>query len=137
MAQHALIQDLRRKRRRLWTYSYQTPTYVWFTSNVYELQFNRYMRMSSECYNRLCELLAPHLHTSDNRFRPGIRGEEWIVLALGQLAGSKRFTMSSLDWQRGKSTMHKGLYRFCEVVNQVLRPHLMKFPVGVAAVQSA
>lgn len=41
------------------------------------------MRMLSECYNTLCEVLAPHLHTKDTRFRKGIRGEEWIVLALG------------------------------------------------------
>lgn len=53
------------------------------------------------------------------------------------MAGSKRFTMSSLDWQRGKSTMHKALYRFCDVVNRELRPSMIRFPTGVAAVQSA
>ena len=93
--------------------------------------------MSSDAYNRLCELIAPLLHTKDNRFRKGIRGEEWIVLAIGQLAGSKRFTMASLDWQRGKSTMHKALYKFCDVVNTVLGPYFLKFPTGIEATRSA
>jgi hypothetical protein len=93
--------------------------------------------MPSSVFNKLASILAPYLHTSDNRFRKGIRGEEWIVLALSQLAGSKRFSMSSSDWERGKSTMHKALYRFCDVVNRRLQHHLIVFPKGDAAKRSA
>ena len=69
-------------RKRLWTYAYGVPRYFFFNSNVYEIQFSRYMRMTSRTLNKLCELLAPYLHSEDNRFRDGIKGEEWFCLAL-------------------------------------------------------
>lgn len=93
--------------------------------------------MPSHVFNKLCQLVAPYLHSQDNIFREGIKGEEWVMLGLSVLAGSKRFTMSSSDWQRGATTMWKALYRFSDVVNSKLGQYLIKFPVGNEAVRSA
>lgn len=44
--------------------------------------------------------------------------------------------MASSDWERGKSTMHKALYRFCDVVIERMRG-LVRFPTGQEAIKSA
>ena len=55
------------------------------------------------------------------------------MLALSQLAGSKRYSQASKDWDRGKTTMYEALFNFCDAVCDLLGPRLVKFPQGEEA----
>ena len=55
------------------------------------------------------------------------------MLALSQLAGNKRFKLASKDWDRGRTTMHEALMNFCDAVNSILAPVLVKWPTGAEA----
>lgn len=89
--------------------------------------------MHVDQFNLLVKMLGPLLTAKDNKFRKGIKGQERIMLALSQLAGSKRFTQASKDWDRGKTTMHEALTNFCNAVIDILGPRLIRIPVGEEA----
>lgn len=95
------------------------------------------MRMTTSQFNVLSAYLAPRLHTQDTRFRPGIRGEERIVLGISVLTCSNRFATGSNLWERGKSTYHESFHRFINAVVEVLVPRLIRFPTGNTAQRSA
>lgn len=57
-------------------------------------------------------------------------------MALSILCGSKRFVTGSQDVQRGCTTAWESLHRFVYYFNNLIGPHVIKFPVGADAIRS-
>lgn len=73
----------------------------------------------------------------DNRFRPWIKVQKGATLVSSQLSSNKRFWQASKNWDRGRTTMHKVLMKFCNVTIDVRGPKVIQMPSGQKGVYCA
>ena len=81
----------------------------------------------------MMDAIGDWLTTQDTMFRPGIRGDERIFMALVLLANSTHFRTASLVCEHSMSTVWDSFYMFLNACMEKIVPLLVRFPTGELA----
>ncbi|XP_056391175.1 uncharacterized protein LOC130284647 [Hyla sarda] len=103
----------------------------------YPEKFFNFVRMPMEAFDKLLDILDPHLQLQDTRMRQAISPREHLMITLRFLATVESFALLYLQFRVDKSTISGIVKSTCHVIWQYLQPISMPSPTQETWLQAA
>ena len=120
--------DNKRKRRKEWAKFYlrnrQQYSHMNLIKDLDDEDFRIYLRMSSEAFIELLDLVKPHITKSDTVMRQAVSAEERLVATLKFLASGREFRELKFSTSISSQLLSEIIPETCEAIYTVLKNYM-------------